>query len=130
MAKVTSFELISHDTVFFSHNKTTSVGLSAAKTISRTAYEVGAPILCYSIHAKNYKGTHTTPVDRNGVSRVAPVRPPSVASCMCWCGVSPPLISRQSGSSCNARTRRTMTMKRGVTTMARYIHAINYANGS
>ena len=76
MAKVTSFELISHDTVFFSHNKTASAGLSAAKTISRTAYEVGAPILCYSIHAKNYKGTHTTRVDRNGVSHVAPVRPP------------------------------------------------------
>ena len=59
MAKVTSFELISHDTMFFSHNKTTLVGLSAAKTISRTAYEVGAPILCYSIHAKKLKGkTH------------------------------------------------------------------------
>jgi len=40
MAKVTSFELISHDTVFFSHHKTTSVGLSAAKTISRVSRSI------------------------------------------------------------------------------------------
>jgi hypothetical protein len=32
-----SFELISHGTVFFSHNKITLVGLSAIKTISPTA---------------------------------------------------------------------------------------------
>jgi len=32
-----SARLISHDTVFFSHNKTASSGLSAAETISRTA---------------------------------------------------------------------------------------------
>jgi len=32
-----SLELISHDTVFSSYNKTTSAGLSAAETISRTA---------------------------------------------------------------------------------------------
>jgi hypothetical protein len=31
-----STRLISHGTVFFSHNKTTSVGLSAAETISQT----------------------------------------------------------------------------------------------
>ena len=59
MAKVTSFELISHDIVFFSHNKTASAGLSAAKTISRTAYQVGAPVLCYSIHAKKIKRENT-----------------------------------------------------------------------
>jgi hypothetical protein len=32
-----SARLINHDTVFFSHNKTASAGLSVAKTISRTA---------------------------------------------------------------------------------------------
>jgi len=32
-----SARLISHGTVFFSHNKTAPAGLSAAKTISRTA---------------------------------------------------------------------------------------------
>ena len=38
-----SLELISHDTVFFSHNKTVSVGLSA-ETISRT--EIAALPAC------------------------------------------------------------------------------------
>jgi hypothetical protein len=32
-----SLELISHGTLFFSHNKIASVGLSAAETISQTA---------------------------------------------------------------------------------------------
>jgi hypothetical protein len=32
-----TMELISHGTVFFSHNKTTSVVLSAAEIISQTA---------------------------------------------------------------------------------------------
>jgi len=31
------FAAISHDTMFFSHSKTASVGLSAPETISRTA---------------------------------------------------------------------------------------------
>jgi hypothetical protein len=36
-----SARLINHGTLFFSHNKTASVGLSAAKTISRTAVTQG-----------------------------------------------------------------------------------------
>jgi hypothetical protein len=34
-----SSRLISHGTMFFSHNKTASVGLSAAETISRIGHE-------------------------------------------------------------------------------------------
>jgi len=34
---ILSARLTSHDTVFFSHSKTASAGLSAAKTISRIA---------------------------------------------------------------------------------------------
>jgi hypothetical protein len=34
-----SVRFISHGTIFFSHNKTTSAGLSPAKTISRTALD-------------------------------------------------------------------------------------------
>ena len=37
---VVSVRLISHDTLFFSHNKTTSTGLSAAKTISRVSRSI------------------------------------------------------------------------------------------
>ena len=37
---IVSAMLISHDTLFFSHNKTTSVGLSATKTISQTTSTV------------------------------------------------------------------------------------------
>ena len=34
-----SVRLISHGAMFFSHNKTTSVGLSPAKTINRTTLD-------------------------------------------------------------------------------------------
>ena len=40
-----SARLISHGTVFLSHNKTASAGLSAAKTITRTELEVLADFL-------------------------------------------------------------------------------------
>jgi hypothetical protein len=40
MLKPCLLELLSHGTIFFSHNKIASAGLSAAKTIRRTSSEV------------------------------------------------------------------------------------------